>query len=57
MVRGLVRQQEDATRVLGERLRNEAREHVSCSEIFFVKDDRNLYPKIFSQKNLQVYPM
>ena len=28
MVRGLVRQQEDATRVLGERLRNEAREHV-----------------------------
>ena len=30
MVRGLVRQQEDATRVLGERLRNEAREHVRC---------------------------
>ncbi|XP_028400721.1 protein FAM184A-like isoform X2 [Dendronephthya gigantea] len=28
MIRGLVRQQEDATRVLGERLRNEAREHV-----------------------------
>ena len=29
MIRGLVRQQEDATRQLGEELRNEAKEHVS----------------------------
>ena len=29
MLRGLVRQQEDATRLLGEKMRNEAQEHVS----------------------------
>ena len=28
MLRGLVRQQEDATRLLGEKMRNEAQEHV-----------------------------
>lgn len=36
MLRGLVRQQEDATRLLGERMRNEAQEHVSLQK------DRNL---------------
>jgi len=30
MLRGLVRQQEDATRLLGEKMRNEAQEHVSA---------------------------
>lgn len=32
MLRGLVRQQEDATRLLGERMRNEAQEHVSLQK-------------------------
>ena len=31
MLRGLVRQQEDATRLLGEKMRNEAQEHVSAN--------------------------
>ena len=34
MIRGLVRQQEDATRLLGEQLRYEAKEQVS---VFFLK--------------------
>lgn len=35
MLRGLVRQQEDATRLLGEKMRNEAQEHVSNYVRFF----------------------
>ena len=34
MLRGLVRQQEDATRLLGEKMRNEAQEHVSKRQTF-----------------------
>ena len=34
MLRGLVRQQEDATRLLGEKLRNEAQEHVSSGDFY-----------------------
>ena len=38
MLRGLVRQQEDATRLLGEKLRNEAQEHVNKGELLcFIK--------------------
>lgn len=33
MLRGLVRQQEDATRLLGEKMRNEAQEHVSVENL------------------------
>ena len=33
MLRGLVRQQEDATRLLGEKMRNEAQEHVSAETV------------------------
>ena len=32
-LRGLVRQQEDATRLLGEKMRNEAQEHVSAEKL------------------------
>lgn len=34
MLRGLVRQQEDATRLLGEKMRNEAQEHVSAENCY-----------------------
>ena len=34
MLRGLVRQQEDATRLLGEKMRNEAQEHVRGENCF-----------------------
>ena len=36
MLRGLVRQQEDATRLLGEKMRNEAQEHVSGYTCYFI---------------------
>ena len=35
MLRGLVRQQEDATRLLGEKMRNEAQEHVRWEKYYF----------------------
>ena len=34
LLRGLVRQQEDSTRLLGEKMRNEAQEHVSIDVRF-----------------------
>ena len=44
MLRGLVRQQEDATRLLGEKLRNEAQEHVNKGELLCFIDRCEFFP-------------